>query len=314
VAVDQKAIAEIRKLLGAEAATRLAKNAREIDRIERKGSRALERVLDHITERIAGALAGDASMPSEDYIDDLLTAQLLDHWRDTSSAGIKETGGGVEVVGDTVVQLARRKKIKGNAAPRNMRELRELYDFFRKNPEARKRFADQAKKIRKLYLKKINEYVRQRTGAIDVGAEANEQSSPFRKVTRAEIAVEVKKKVAVAYSRAKMTLETETTRNYNATRRAVYDTSPDVTHYLFVAVRDFRTTKWCKSRDKLVYKKGDPLLDKETPPIHWNCRSEMLPLTPQNPVHLRLINSKEHSRRNHSCEPMPRGWISSRAA
>lgn len=314
MAVNRAALASLTKLLDAGDVARLAASAERIDKIEQEKARELEALLDHITESVADSLEheGLVKMPSAWAIDDVLTKFFIDHWRDTTAAGILEAGE-VEVVGDTIVKLAQRKKIK-QRTPRNLKELRELYDYFRKNPKEARRFREQAERIRKLYLKKINAYVRDRTIEIDRGARESQRERPYRKASRQEVVAEIKKKAAIVYARSKTTLETETTRNYNNARRGIYDLSPDVTHYLFVAVRDFATTKWCRSRDKLVYRKGDPLLDKETPPIHWNCRSELLPLTPQNPVHLKLIENKSMARRSHKCAPLPPGWVSSRAA
>jgi len=312
MAVNRKALAELGELLEQTDIVRLTASVEKIDKVEQKHARIFERVIDAISEQCADNIAQDRPLPSASDIDHVLFVHFLDLWFDTTAAGIEEAGA-VETVGETIVKLAQRKKIK-KRVPRNMRELRELYDYFRRNPKEARRFREQAEAVRKLYLQKINRYVRERTGALERGAEKSETKAPHRKATRNEVVAEIKKKVAIVYARAKTTIETETTRNYNNTRRGIYDLSPDVTHYLFVAVRDFATTKWCKSRDKLVYRKGDPLLDKETPPIHWNCRSELLPLTPQNPVHLKLIENKEMARRAHKCEPLPPGWVSSAAA
>lgn len=299
MAINRKALAELAEHLDAEDITRLTASAQRIDRIEQEHVRRFESFFASLELEAVNALERD-ELPSIDA--DQIFSMLLEHWRDTTEAAIQSTGGGVEVVGDTVVKLAR-KKIK-SGAPTNMRELRELYDYFRTNARAAKRYRQQAEQIKRLYLKRIQELVKERSREFNAGAA----------VKRDELALEVKKKIATAWARTKTTLETESTRNYNNTRRGIYDLSPDVTHYLFVAIRDFATTKWCRSRDKLVYKKGDPLLDKETPPIHWNCRSELLPLTPQNPVHLKLIKNKTMARRSHRCEPMPPGWVSSKAA
>lgn len=299
MAINRKALVELAHHLDPEDITRLTANAQRIDRIEQDHVRRFEALFERLELDTVNALERD-ELPNIDA--DQIFAMLLDHWRDTSEAAIHSAGGGVEVVGDTVVKLAR-KKIK-SGAPTNMRELRELYDYFRTNPRAAKRYRQQAEQIKRLYLKRVQELVKERSREFNKGAA----------VKRDELALEVKKKIATAWARTKTTLETESTRNYNNVRRGVYDLSPDVTHYLFVAIRDFATTKWCRSRDKLVYKKGDPLLDKETPPIHWNCRSELLPLTPQNPVHLKLILNKQMARRSHRCEPMPPGWVSSAAA
>jgi uncharacterized protein with gpF-like domain len=108
-----------------------------------------------------------------------------------------------------------------------------------------------------------------------------------------------------------MIVATETTRYYNDVRHEIYSQSEDINHFLFMSIRDFRTTEWCKTRNGLVYKKEDPLYLREKPPCHWNCRSEMVPLTDVNPRHEKMINDPSIARRNNKCKPLPPGWNTS---
>ena len=117
----------------------------------------------------------------------------------------------------------------------------------------------------------------------------------------------------ITTSRADMIVNTETTRYFNDSIVKIYDQADGVTHYLFVAIRDRRTTKWCTGynkggRDGLVYVKGDEVTRREQCPCHWNCRSQFLPLSPSNPIHLKLIQSAPRQRANNSPFPLPRGW------
>jgi SPP1 gp7 family putative phage head morphogenesis protein len=182
--------------------------------------------------------------------------------------------------------------------PRTLTDLMEQWDAYRKKGKVPPRQREIAKKVETAYVKKIRDFW-------------TKYSEPFREgqvydQKAARDAIREAGKMSEA--RAKMIVETETTYYYNEVRRKTYDESPDVTHYLYVAIRDHATTKWCRTRDGIVYKKGDPLLDKETPPVHWNCRSEILPLTPLNPRHRQLIADESRSRRNRSPEPLPKGW------
>lgn len=185
-----------------------------------------------------------------------------------------------------------------------IQSLFEMWDKYRTRRILPKRQKAHAEAVKQEFLKKVQDVFRR-------------HSEDFRKgdVYDREQAVEALRKAGkTTYSRAKMIIETETTYYYNQTRREVYDSSPDVGGYLFLAIRDSATTKWCKTRTGLVYHRDDPHLDSETPPIHWNCRSEVLPLVFQNPRHLRLLHDKSLDRRKHTCEPLPRGWKSSRIA
>jgi SPP1 gp7 family putative phage head morphogenesis protein len=182
--------------------------------------------------------------------------------------------------------------------PRSLADLRRLYDLWKRKRNLPPRQRVIAEKLKKAYLKRVQS-VWERYGD-DFRRGKTYDKDAVRAVLRRE--------GDMVKSRADTVVQTETTLYYNKARRTIYDRSPDVTHYLFVAIRDQATTKWCKSRQGLVYAKGDPLLDKETPPIHYNCRSELLPLSRLNPSHLKLIEDPARRRRNHSCEPLPPGW------
>lgn len=202
--------------------------------------------------------------------------------------------------------------VKGSARlakprmPKSLKELRELYDQYRKTGRIPKPFKDMGKKIEKRYLEKTQSVWRTYSQEYRAG-DTYSQENVLRKVEKAADIVE---------SRTKTIVRTETTNYYNKTRREIYDQSGAVSHYLFLAIRDQRTTKWCtdkvvngkRGRHGLVYVKDDPLTTKETPACHWNCRSEMVPLSPFNPRHLQLIEDLSLRRRNNSCHPLPKGW------
>jgi SPP1 gp7 family putative phage head morphogenesis protein len=202
-----------------------------------------------------------------------------------------------------VLDEDRRRLAKGTPPPRamvptNFAELRALWDKFRKKRYIPPRQRSIAERIKKAYLYKVQ----------SAWAKYGEGFRSGETAVRNEAVNAVMKQAMVSYSRAKMIVETETTYYYNKVRRSVFDQSPDVTHYLFMAIRDHRTTEWCKTRHGLVYSKKDPLLKSEQPPIHWNCRSEILPLTELNPTHKAMIDDPSRSRRNHKCKPLPSDW------
>jgi SPP1 gp7 family putative phage head morphogenesis protein len=216
---------------------------------------------------------------------------LLDHAHATMEDGIRSTDVKTPIRGAMLAAPPPGK------VPRSLKALREWWDKYRKGklpPRQRalgKRIKDEyVKQVQAAWLKHSTDFL---------------SGDAFRNTAAIEA---IQRRADVAFSRAKMIVETETTYYFNKTRREVYDESDDVTHYLFVAIRDHATTKWCKTRHGLVYAKTDPLLDKETPPIHWNCRSEVLPLVRQNPSHLRLIHDAKRQRRTNRCEPLPPGW------
>lgn len=195
--------------------------------------------------------------------------------------------------------------------PRSLKQLMVLWDLWRKKKEAPPRQKAIANKIKKKYLQKVQEITKT----------YNDRARQGEVIDKSKISNMLMDRSKAEAARSKTIVETETTRYWNTIRRDTYDESPDVTHYIFVSIRDAATTKWCRTRTGLVYAKGDPILDRETPPIHWNCRSEILPLTagtflnkktghrePINPKHYKLAHDPTLQRRYHSPEPLPPGW------
>ncbi len=213
-----------------------------------------------------------------------------------------------EVMREGIESTGIRKKMHGRgerlaapppgSIPRSLKGLRKWWDDYRKLGRVPARQRALAKSLKAHFLQKVQATWAKHSEDFLVGDTAS----------KTEIIEAMQRSADVGFGRAKMIVETETTYYFNKSRRQIYDQSDDVTHYLFVAIRDHRTTKWCKTRQGIVYAKTDPLLDSETPPIHWNCRSELLPLTKQNPTHLRLIQDRERQRRNNRPEPLPIGW------
>ncbi len=215
------------------------------------------------------------------------------------------------IAGYKVAERNREKKESHRLArpmkmPRSFRDLMRMYDLWKQGKYTPRRTKEIAQKVKQEYLKKCRSVWDTYGEAFRTGEQAS----------RVEAVKQVRKAAATTTSRAKTIVRTETTSAYNDARKTYYDKAQDVTHYLFLAIRDRRTTKWCsenvqngkRGRHGLVYKKDDPLAEQERPACHWNCRSEFLPLTPVNPSHLKLIEDKSIARRNHQCHPLPPGW------
>lgn len=77
-------------------------------------------------------------------------------------------------------------------------------------------------------------------------------------------------------------VRTKTTEMYNAARKTVWETDPlisqIVTAYQYSAVLDSRTSEVCASLNGKVFEKGD-FIGRATPPLHFNCRSILVPVT-----------------------------------
>lgn len=282
--------------------SRLKHSAREAQKLESKWDQKIKEYLREYAKKFAKAKMDGERPPKFD-----LETLLEEHYFDVSfrAFGIAREEDELE---RRIRKLAKPPVIR---VPKSLKDLRKLYDEWRKGRYTPTRPKKIAERITKQYLKQIN-------------SAWEKYSKDFRsgeEFTQKEVIQEIQRAAAIPAARAQTTVRTETTNFYNTVRREYYDQSPDVTHYLFMAVRDSATTPWCspkttdgkRGRHGLVYKKGDPLLEKESPACHWNCRSEILPLNPLIPSHLRLIQDASIQRRNVTCYPLPPGW-ESRAA
>lgn len=228
---------------------------------------------------------------------------FIEHYFDVAQAAVKSAQN--EDAIERRYRLAKPPKV---FVPNTLAEIRKRYDDWRQGRSKPKRASVLGEQVKKEYLKKVHQVWRKYSESFRVGDVANQQ----------EAKDQIKKAAQVAKSRAQTIVRTETTNYYNEAREQYYNDSPEVTHYLFMAIRDHRTSQWCKNgftagkrgRHGLVYAKGDPLLDKERPACHPNCRSEILPLTKDNASHLRLINNESIQRRNVECYPLLPGWKS----
>lgn len=287
--------ARLASIYGPRTAGRIMLAAKEVDAIEAKWRKIWMEELRSVTDWIIEKALRTGQLDL-DYVDfsDIAMTHSLDVMRQALDDSV-----------DFMPPLPEQKRLAGKpkpppkaAVPTNFRELRILWDKFRKMKYIPPRQRSIAERVKKAYLKRVQ-------------AEWIKHGEGFRSgetAVRNEAVSAIMKGADVAYARAKMIVETETTYYYNKTRKAVFDRSADVTHYLFMAIRDHRTTEWCKSRHGLVYAKDDPLLKAESPPVHWNCRSEILPLTDLNPRHKAMIDDPSRQRRNHKCKPLPEGW------
>lgn len=291
MAINLETIRQLSKVLEPEEVRSLVRFASQQDHLEATWQLKLNSFFNKVDREVARYLFETGRLPDDIRFDDFFT----DHAFHVMKQAIVIANGGREEKAAPPRLSA--KPPKGRI-PTSLRELMVLWDRWRTKGEIPPRTKKIADRVKKAYLQKVQSIWLTYSSDFREGAEYS-----LKSVTDA-----VRKASKSQRSRSKMIVETETTYYYNKTRRDIYDKSDDVTHYLFVAIRDFRTTKWCKTRQGLVYAKTDPLLQDETPPCHWNCRSELLPLTPDNPRHKKLIENRSLWRRNNSPEPLPQGW------
>ena len=282
---------QLSRVLDKRSVIRLKNAAEKAQKLEVKWQKKLDRKYAKIEANIVKYIRNYGRLPPISAID--FTDFYVEH-----SFEVMKTGMEMAMTEEQTKKPPKRLAKKPTKRPKSFDQLLKLWDKWRKKQYVPKRQKNHANNIAKQYLKKVQSVWRKHSEEFRDGNEFTQES----------VLEKIKKAGRTTQARAKTIVNTETTRYYNKSRRQIYDESPDVKYYLFVAVRDAATTKWCKTRQGIVYKKGDPVLDKETPPIHWNCRSELLPLTPLNPAHKKLIEDRGRWRKNRHPASLPPGW------
>lgn len=293
---------------------KLKNSAKEAQRVEDKWAAKVTSAISEAAER---------SVNGETYAVPDFERLFIEHWFETNIAAFRVADSEREY--DKRPRPAPRLRAAYEfvllaKAPRSLRDIMRAYDLWRKGLFKPRGPVKSAKAMKELYLKTVAKAWKKYSRDFREGGEQ----------TQAEIKSKVKKAAETTAARANVIVRTETTNYYNKARKDYYDQAEDVTHYMFLAVRDKGTTPWCcrgvwsgdpkkrKQYDKrygsisgksgrsgLVYKKGSAILSKETPAIHYGCRSELLPLNRFNPYHQRLIADPKIRRENVECYPLP---------
>lgn len=274
--------------LSREDMTFLRRGAKAAARAESKGMKQVEQFFNALEDTAVNALMTGQEPPEPDFLPLLLGVayNAMDAALTTQPR-----------LPDDVTHLAAAKRPR---LPRTPAELTTWWDWVRPYGKGKppRRLFDLAHKIKRVYIGVVQSLWQTASEKFRQGAVWDQDSvrADLRRATR------------VGRQRARVIVATETTRYFNQARRSYYDGQPTVTHYLFVAIRDKRTTNWCQTRQGLVYAKDSEYLANETPPIHYQCRSEMLPLSPFNPRHKSLINDPTIQRENRRPAPLLKGW------
>lgn len=108
-------------------------------------------------------------------------------------------------------------------------------------------------------------------------------------------------------SRVETIFRTETTKYFAQTQVNFFKGDPEIIGFLFDSVRDLSRTEICRSRHGLIFKPNTKLLDENTPPCHYNCRSHLIALA--NTEHNRkLLGEEQRNPANVRLIPLPPDW------
>jgi SPP1 gp7 family putative phage head morphogenesis protein len=282
--MNSDVIDRLTQQLGPHEANEIVRLARRVQKLENEWIIRIEKLYEYLARISAHHLLDQGKPPK---IDDLnFDVLFTEFWFDVQIEAFKS----IERLSPIPKRMAKKR--------RSLKDLIKERAAWRKGTYKPKVPRGYVKELKEEYLNKIHKYWKKHSDTFLEG-EVYTQDEAFKKLTE---------DLSLGEGRAKTIIRTETTSYYNKVRKDYYDTVPDVTHYLFVAIRDHRTTEWCKTRDGIVYKKDSKLSWEIPPPVHYNCRSEILPLDYDNPNHKRLIDDKSLRRENNSCTPLPRGF------
>jgi len=279
-------------LYGVEDNLLIQRLAKKVNTIEAHWKKKFEKHIEELTDSILkkAKKTGRLDLKEVDF-EELIMRHRLDVVRQATEHA-KKTPAKSALAGPWGIPKNKAKKMS------LLEIIRRQYDTWKKTGKMPKDNKIVADGMKNTYINKLKE-------AYKKHGEEFRQGSVY---DQEEARVKIQKEANVTYSRAKTIVNTETTRYYNQARIDFYDDAEGVTHFLFMAIRDARTTKWCNDRHRLVYEKDSEYLRKETPPCHWNCRSEILPLTPSNPRHKKYIKERGAQRKNRRPKPLPPGW------
>lgn len=301
--LNQHTLTHLRAMLSEHDVRRIEDNARIAEALERRWLLRADRLFAELNERVLDAVEVTGELPALwGFVDHELGGFLLEHELVATETAARTV---------TPAEFVRARAPKW---PTKTARIRALWDQWRKTGALPGRTREQAAAIKVLYIRKMQQlwqdqgrqFIQGRPRVADVDEKGPVWNRDAFDREAARQAIENAAKVSRA--RARTIVETETTRYYNDTRLAFYATVDTVVGFLFVAVRDHATTKWCRSRNGVVFAAHSAELRKNTPPCHYNCRSELLPLSRLNPGHRKLLEDAKRRPENNHLVPLLPEW------
>lgn len=314
MALNQQTLTHLARILGTRDANRIQVSAGVAEALERKWKLHFNGVFSRIIEGTLNLIENngldyDIRKNSEWMFSEIADA-LLEHELEVTTYAARTATLPEYVAIEGVTMAAQRAP----AWPSDTVRIRTLWDRWRRTGKLPGRTAAQAAAIKALYIRRVQTLMQRRASEFISGKPKaigyNEKGTIWNPDAFDRVAAKmaIEEEARVSRARASTIIETETTRYYNTTRVNTYNAIDTVVGYYFICVRDHATTEWCLSRRHAVLMKTSPLLKRNTPPCHYNCRSELLPLSRLNPAHIKLLNDMSLRAENRVFVPLPPGW------
>lgn len=159
-----------------------------------------------------------------------------------------------------------------------------------------KRSAKMSKKLRDAYLKKIRKQYEKIVPLLESG-----------EISPREAKQEMLKAWQATKPRVETIFRTETTNYFAKSQTNFYKDDEDIIGFMFDSVRDTSRTEVCRSRHGIIYRPNTSLLEKNTPALHYNCRSHLIPLA-NTKENRKLLSDPQRDPAKRKVEPLPIGW------
>lgn len=180
--------------------------------------------------------------------------------------------------------------------PRRLNGLEKVFRDRRYWPKVMKRSRVITDRMRKQYQEKLRQKFEEIVPKMKDGS-----------ITPKEAKEELLSSWKASKSRVETIFRTETTNYFGKAQVAFFEDDPEIIGFLFDSLKDSASTKICRSRHGLVYKPGTKLLTENTPALHWNCRSHLIPLA-NTPENRKMVSDPSRDPSKRSVEPLPNGW------
>lgn len=180
--------------------------------------------------------------------------------------------------------------------PRKMRDMVHFFKDSRYWPKVVKRSNKLTDRLRKQYLRKLQQTFEDLVPKMDSGH-----------ISPAEAKQALRERWRTSKSRVNTIFQTETTTYFAKTQVAFFEGDDQIIGFLFDAKRHVTRTQWCDDRHGLVYRPGTKLLRENTPACHWHCYSHLIALA-NTPYNRTLLEDPERDPSRRKVAPLPPGW------
>lgn len=201
---------------------------------------------------------------------------------------------------DKTAAVGRKRLAKGDGLPlglpSDMRSLEKLFRDKKSWPKIMRRSNKLTERLRKAYLQKLQRKFKTLLPRI-----------LENETTVEEAKAQMMRDWDASKSRVETIFRTETTKYFAETQVRFFKNDTEIIGFLFDSIRDKARTEICKARHGLIFRPdstGKNGLAENTPALHYNCRSHLIPLarTPHN------VKMLEDPARDPTGKNLPTPW------